>query len=113
VLKATPRSFALRVLDQSMIGAGIQQGDIVVGEFRPEALAGAIVVALVDGEPVLKRLVLRGGRPLLVSENPNCRDRLPFFNDTATTEIYTVVHRVESKRGHSTFSSWEVLQDTA
>lgn len=74
VLRATPRSFALRVRGQSMIGAGIQDGDIVIGEFRPEARPGAVVVALLDGESVLKRLVLRNGRPQLVSENPNCPD---------------------------------------
>lgn len=95
VLRATPRSFALRVRDQSMIGVGIQEGDIVVGEFRPEACAGSIVVALVDGESALKRLVIRGGRPMLLSENPNCLDLLPLSELVVQGVVHTVVHRLE------------------
>jgi SOS-response transcriptional repressor LexA len=70
VLRATYRSFSLRVRGQSMVNAGIYDGDIVVGEFTPVAHPGAIVVALVDGESTLKRMVLRHGKPTLISENP-------------------------------------------
>ncbi|MFH0981252.1 MAG: S24 family peptidase [Planctomycetota bacterium] len=95
ILRATPRSFALRVRDQSMIGAGIQPGDIVVGEFTPEARAGAIVAALVDGESVLKRLVMREGRPMLVSENTRSPAWLPLSELVVQGVIHTVVHRIE------------------
>ena len=36
VLRIRPRSFALRVRGQSMIGAGIYDGDTVIGEFTPK-----------------------------------------------------------------------------
>jgi hypothetical protein len=95
VLRATPRSFALRVRGQSMVNASICDGDIVVGEFTPEARPGAIVVALIDGESTLKRLVIRNGRPHLVSENPNCPTFVPLSELVIQGVVHTVVRRVD------------------
>jgi repressor LexA len=47
--------FALRVRGDSMIGAAILDGDIVVVERASEAEDGQIVVALLDGEATVKR----------------------------------------------------------
>jgi repressor LexA len=63
------RAFAVVVRGQSMIGAGIQEGDIIIFESR-QPKEGDIVAALVDGESTLKRLVRRQGRYCLASENP-------------------------------------------
>jgi repressor LexA len=63
------RCFALRVRGDSMIDAHIVDGDIVVLELRPPH-DGAVVAALIDGEAVLKKYVLQGGKPYLKSENP-------------------------------------------
>jgi repressor LexA len=94
VLRATPRSFALRVRGCSMVGAGICDGDVVVGEFTPEARIGAVVVALIDGESTLKRLVVHEGRPYLISENPNCPDFVPLSELVIQGVVHTVVRRV-------------------
>jgi SOS-response transcriptional repressor LexA len=94
VLRTAPRSFALRVRGYSMVGAGIYDGDIVVGEFTPEARPGAIVVALIDGESALKRLVMHNGRPHLVSENPNCPDFVPLSELVIQGVVHSVVHRL-------------------
>lgn len=94
LLGATPRSFALRVRGQSMIGAGIQDGDIVVGEFTPRARPGAIVVALIDGESTLKRLVIHEGAPKLVSENPGFRDLMPLSELVIQGVARVLVRRV-------------------
>ncbi len=94
VLRATPRSFALRVRGQSMAGIGICDGDVVVGEFTPEARPGAIVVALIDGESVLKRLVLHQGRPYLMSENPSHPDLIPLRELVIQGVVHTLVRRV-------------------
>ena len=93
VLKATPRSFVLRVRGCSMIGADIHDGDLVIGEFTPEARPGAIVVALIDGESTLKRFVLRQGRPYLASENPSCPDFVPLSELVIQGVVHTVVKR--------------------
>jgi repressor LexA len=70
------RVFALKVRGDSMIGAGILPGDVVVMEFR-EARNGEVVAALLDGETTLKRYVVQRGRPFLKAENPRFKDLIP------------------------------------
>ena len=94
VLRTTTRSFALRVRGQSMVNAGIFDGDIVVGEFTPQARPGAIVVALIDGESTLKRLIVRDGRPCLVSENPLCPSPVAQSELVIQGVVHTVVRRL-------------------
>ena len=94
VLKARPRSFALHVRGQSMVGAGICEGDIVVGEFVPAARPGAIVVALVDGESTLKRLTIKDDIPQLISENPNCPNFIPLSELVIQGVVHTLVRRI-------------------
>jgi repressor LexA len=61
--------FALRVRGESMIDAGINDGDTVVVEPRPPH-DGEIVIALIDGQSTLKRFVRpKEGSPYLKSEN--------------------------------------------
>ena len=94
VLKARPRSFALHVRGQSMVGAGICEGDIVIGEFVPAARPGAIVVALVDGESTLKRLTIKNDIPQLISENPDCPNFIPLSELVIQGVVHTLVRRI-------------------
>ena len=71
------RTFALRVRGDSMIGAHILDGDIVILEDRQTAKNGDIVAALIDGETTLKRYVTERGRPYLKAENPQFPDLIP------------------------------------
>ncbi len=71
------RTFALRVRGDSMIGAHILDGDIVILEDRPEPKSGDIVAALIDGETTLKRYLTERGRPYLKAENPRYPDLVP------------------------------------
>ncbi len=64
------RTFALRVRGDSMIGAHIVDGDIVILENRKDVQNGDIVAALIDDETTLKRYVVEHGRPYLKAENP-------------------------------------------
>jgi SOS regulatory protein LexA len=59
----------VRVKGDSMIDAGILEGDIVVVTRRPDARTGQIVVAIIDGDFTLKRLAIERGRPVLRAEN--------------------------------------------
>jgi repressor LexA len=70
------RVFALKVRGDSMTGAGILPGDIVVLEFK-EAKSGDIVAALIDGETTLKRYVVQRGKPYLKAENPRYTNLIP------------------------------------
>jgi repressor LexA len=71
------RTFALRVRGDSMIGAHIVDGDIVILEDRKDVQNGDIVAALIDGETTLKRYVLEHGRPYLKAENPRYPNLTP------------------------------------
>lgn len=65
-----PGCFALRVRGESMIGAGIHDGDKVVVRPQPTAEDGQIVVARIGDEATVKRLSLRHGQVWLLPENP-------------------------------------------
>lgn len=63
--------YALEVSGDSMVDAGIQDGDTVIIQRGDTAENGQIVVALVEEEEVtLKRLQRRGGTVSLIAENP-------------------------------------------
>lgn len=63
--------FALRVRGDSMINAGILEGDKVVVRPQPSADDGQIVVARIDDEATVKRLLRRNGQVWLMPENDN------------------------------------------
>lgn len=63
--------FMLRVRGDSMIDAGILDGDFVVVRQQPDANDGDIVVAGISGEEgTVKRLSRRGGKVVLTAANP-------------------------------------------
>jgi repressor LexA len=63
------RPFALRVQGDSMIGAGIFAGDLVIVQPRSYAEPGEIVVALKDDEATVKYFAMIEGKPTLVPAN--------------------------------------------
>lgn len=71
------KHYALEVKGDSMIDAGINNGDIVVIREQPDAENGDIVVALVeDQEATLKRLRKRGSAIALEAANPAYETRV-------------------------------------
>jgi repressor LexA len=62
--------FLLKVRGDSMINAGILDGDMVLVRPQQEASNGSIVVALVDNEATVKRLERGNGHVKLIAENP-------------------------------------------
>lgn len=64
------RAFALRVRGDSMVGAGIEDGDYVIVSPRDDAPSGSVVVALLGEEATVKRLRMRPDGPWLEAENP-------------------------------------------
>lgn len=65
-----PNSFALRVRGDSMINAGILDGDKVVIRPQSTANSGQIVVARIGDEATVKRLSVKNGQVWLLPENP-------------------------------------------
>ena len=67
--------FMLTVRGDSMVDAGILDGDLVVIRRQPHAESGEIVAALVDGEEAtVKRFFRRDGTVVLQAENPAYAD---------------------------------------
>ena len=62
-------TFFVRVKGDSMEGAKIHDGDILIVDRSLEPAPGRIVVAAVYGELVVKRLALQNGQLALVSEH--------------------------------------------
>ncbi len=63
--------FLLEVKGDSMIDAGIHEGDLVAIRSQKEARDGEIVAALIDGEEAsVKRLRRKDGKVILESANP-------------------------------------------
>jgi repressor LexA len=75
-IRRTARTFAVRVRGDSMTGAHILDGDLVVLELR-EPNHGNIVAALIDGETTLKRYLVKNRRPFLRAEHPGYPDLIP------------------------------------
>ncbi|MBU0967778.1 MAG: translesion error-prone DNA polymerase V autoproteolytic subunit [Proteobacteria bacterium] len=63
-------TFFVRVAGDSMIGAGINHDDILIVDRSIEPVSGRIVIAIVDGELTVKRLIKNGDCCRLVAENP-------------------------------------------
>ncbi len=73
--------FALRVIGESMIEAGIFDGDIVIVESRRFAEDGDIIVAMIDNEATVKRFYRDNGRIRLQPAN---RTMQPIYSREVT-----------------------------
>ena len=63
-------TFFLRVSGDSMTGAGIHTGDLLVVDRSLEPRPGRVVVAVLDGAFTLKRLMRNAGNLVLEAANP-------------------------------------------
>jgi DNA polymerase V len=62
-------TFFVRVSGDSMRGAGIQEGDILVVDRSLETVSGKIVIAILNGEFTVKRFISNASGVYLVAEN--------------------------------------------
>ena len=96
VIKHPAATFFVRVDGESMIGAGIHPGDVLVVDRTEEPADSKIVVAVLNGEFTVKRMQKLDGKFALVSENP----ALPPLEITPEVDVAIwgvvtyVVHRV-------------------
>lgn len=63
-------TFFVQATGDSMTGAGIQEGNLLVVDRALEARHGDIVIAVIDGDLTVKRLEKLRGKIRLVAENP-------------------------------------------
>lgn len=63
-------TFFLRASGDSMLEVGIHDGDLLIVDRSVPAAHNRIIIAALDGELLVKRLVRRGKRTFLVPANP-------------------------------------------
>lgn len=89
LVRNPPATFFIRVKGNSMVGAGIFDGDTLVVDRSIEPKSGHVVVAVVDGELTVKRLSMHRGRTRLLPENPEFQ---PIeFRDGQELQVWGVV----------------------
>lgn len=85
-------TFIVRASGWSMIGAGIHDGDEVIVDRSLQPKNNSVVVAAIDGDLVIKRLLMRGDKLALVSDNPHYPQRT--LKEGERLEIWGVATRV-------------------
>ena len=87
LIERPSQTVLIRVKGDSMVDAGILDGDLVVVEKTASAKRGDVVVAIVDGEFTLKRLDLERGHFVLKPENK----AYPVIRPESGLEIFGVM----------------------
>ena len=92
LIKNPPATFLVRATGDSMTGAGIFANDVLVVDKSAEASNDDIVIAVVNNEFTVKRLVKKDGRIELKAENPAFSPII--INDEQDLNIWGVVKHV-------------------
>jgi len=71
LIKHPSATFFVKVSGNSMINAGIHDGDILVVDRALEPKNNDIVIAVIDGELTVKRLIIKNKKIYLYPENSN------------------------------------------
>lgn len=89
-------TFFMRVEGDSMVGAGINDGDLLIVDRAIEAVHGRIVVAILNDELTVKRLEQRGNQWFLASAN-DAFDDIPITQELECAIwgcVQYVIHKV-------------------
>jgi DNA polymerase V len=90
-----PSVYLVKVDGESMQGAGIYTGDLLVVDRFVDARSGHIIIAAVNGEATCKRMVVRDGQVVLLPDNPKYPARYILEGDQF--EVWGVVtHSIRS-----------------
>ena len=85
-------TYFVRVTGDSMIGAGIHSGDILIVDRSLEPSNRRVVIAIVNGELTVKRLIRKNGKVILMPENE--RFQPIEIKDETDLEVWGVVTSV-------------------
>ncbi len=95
LLRSRKDVFLLKVRGDSMTGAGILEGDLVIVRPVREAKSGDIVVALLHDEATVKRFVQVNGRRYLKPENSKYQNIYPDDEWTIQGKVVGVIRELE------------------
>lgn len=82
-------TFFVRAKGDSMMGAGISDGDLLVVDKSLTPASGNIIIAVIDGDLTVRRLIQRGGNVILQPENPGFKEIA--FKDGQVLQVWGVV----------------------
>ncbi len=71
LIKHPAATFFVRASGDSMVDAGIHSGDILVVDRALDPGGNSVVIAIINGEMTVKRVMKSGGKLLLVPANPH------------------------------------------
>jgi len=92
-LVKNPRStFMIRVTGDSMVNAGISAGDMLIVDKSVSINSGMIIVASINGELLVKRVINDGANTVLRSENSAYEDII--ISDSDQLKIWGAVTSV-------------------
>lgn len=97
LIKHKAATFFVRVTGDSMLGAGIHDGDLLIVDRALEAQDKSVVVAVVNGEFTVKRIKKEHGRVWLMPENKNYQPLE--MQEGSELEVWGVVTNVIHKLG--------------
>ena len=90
LIKNQLSTFLMKASGESMIEAGINDGDVLVVDRSLEARSRDIVIAIIEGNLTVKRLIIKAdGSAILKSENPLYKNIL--ISEYTELEIWGVV----------------------
>ena len=96
LIKHPVATFAFRVTGDSMIGAGIFSGDLLIVDRAIKPVSGCVVVAKLGGDLICKRFKLIKDKVYLVPENPKYKT-IEITSDRDDFEICGVLlHNIHS-----------------
>lgn len=97
LIKHVAATFFVRVTGDSMLGAGIHDGDLLIVDRSLEAHNKSVVVAVVNGQFTVKRIKKEHGRVWLMPENKNYQPLE--MQEGSELEVWGVVTNVIHKLG--------------
>jgi DNA polymerase V len=94
LIKNKPATFFMRVSGNSMIGAGIYDGDTIIVDRSIKPLNGKIVIAIIDGEMLIRRLEISFNTMRLIPETPKLSPLdITEFSDCTIWGVVTCIIR--------------------
>lgn len=70
-----PSVYLVKVDGESMQGAGIYTGDLLIVDRLAEPKSGSIIIAALNGDATCKRMMIRDRQVVLVPDNPKFPSR--------------------------------------
>jgi DNA polymerase V len=92
LIKNPAATFFVRVVGDSMVKAGIHDGDLLVVDRSIEPKDKNVVIAVINGELTVKRIRIRKNKLTLVAENENYKSQE--INEEMEFEVWGVVTNV-------------------